>query len=48
VDLNQLYSAAEVKRMMKLHEVLLKTMAGKMRTDPDLYRGVAGLPRALF
>jgi len=31
VDTNQLYSAAEVERMMKLHEVLLKTMAGKMR-----------------
>jgi len=31
VDTNQLYSAAEMERMMKLHEVLLKTMAGKMR-----------------
>ena len=31
MDPNQLYSAAEVERMMKLHEVLLKTMAGKMQ-----------------
>jgi transposase len=31
VDPNQLYSAAEVERKMKLPEVLLKTMAGKMR-----------------
>jgi len=31
VDPNQAYSAAEVERMMKLQDVLLKAMAGKMR-----------------
>jgi hypothetical protein len=31
VDSNQAYSAAEVERMMKLQDVLLKAMAGKMR-----------------
>jgi len=31
VDPNQAYSATEVERMMKLQDVLLKTMAGKMR-----------------
>jgi transposase len=31
VDPNQVYSAAEVERMMKLQDVLLKAMAGKMR-----------------
>jgi len=30
VDPNQAYSAAEVERMMKLQDVLLKAMAGKM------------------
>jgi transposase len=31
VDPNQAYSAVEVERMMKLQDVLLKAMAGKMR-----------------
>jgi hypothetical protein len=31
VDSNQAYSAAEVERMMKLQDVLLKAMAKKMR-----------------
>ncbi len=31
MDPNQAYSAAEVERMMKLQDVLLKAMAGKMR-----------------
>jgi len=31
VDPNQAYSAAEVERMMKLQDVLVKAMAGKMR-----------------
>ena len=31
VDPNQAYSAAEVERMMKLQDILLKAMAGKMR-----------------
>jgi hypothetical protein len=31
VDPNQAYSAAEVERMMKLQDVLLKAMAKKMR-----------------
>jgi hypothetical protein len=30
VDPNQAYSAAEVERMMKLQDVLLKAMAKKM------------------
>ena len=30
MDPNQAYSAAEVERMMKLQDVLLKAMAGKM------------------
>ena len=31
MDPNQAYSAAEVERMMKLQDILLKAMAGKMR-----------------
>ena len=30
MDPNQAYSAAEMERMMKLQDVLLKAMAGKM------------------
>ena len=30
MNLNQVYSAAEVERMMKLQDVLLKAVAGKM------------------